>query len=115
MERIFLESKFLLTAPLHSMPPTQGEPHKYYSTVRLCLVSGLWTKSKGQDNRMGKILEAFLTDQLRVDSGTERRTPEHQALCEKGGELQDQLAETHDFEGYSEWKLLNLKFTLILS
>lgn len=43
---------------------------------------------------MGKILEAFLTDQLRVDSGTERRTPEHQALCEKGGELQDQLAET---------------------
>ncbi len=102
-------------APLHSMPPTQGEPHEYYSTVRLCLASGLWTKSKGQDNRMGKILEAFLTDQLRVDSGTERQTPEHQALCEKGGELQDQLAETHDFEGYSEWKLLNLKFTLILS
>ena len=43
---------------------------------------------------MGKILEAFLTEQLRVDSGTERRTPEYQALCEKGGELQDQLAET---------------------
>ena len=41
---------------------------------------------------MGKILEAFLTEQLRVDSGTERRPPEHQALCEKGGELQDQLA-----------------------
>ena len=43
---------------------------------------------------MGKILEALLTDQLRVDSGTERRSPEHQALCEKGGELQDRLAET---------------------
>ena len=43
---------------------------------------------------MGKILTAFLTDQLRVDSGTERRTPEHQALCEKGSELQEQLAET---------------------
>lgn len=42
---------------------------------------------------MGKILEALLTEQLRVDSGTERRTPEHQALCEKGDELQDQLAE----------------------
>ena len=43
---------------------------------------------------MGKILEALLTDQLRVDSGTERRSPEHQALCEKGCELQDRLAET---------------------
>lgn len=43
---------------------------------------------------MGNIVTAFLTDQLRVDSGTERRTPEHQALCEKSGELQDQLAET---------------------
>lgn len=43
---------------------------------------------------MGKIVTGFLTDQLRVDSGTERRTPEHQALCEKVGELQDQLAET---------------------
>lgn len=42
---------------------------------------------------MGKILEAFLTDQLRVDSGTERRSPEHQELCEKGSKLQDQLAE----------------------
>ena len=43
---------------------------------------------------MGKILDAFLADQLHVESGTERRTPEHQALCEKSSELQDQLAET---------------------
>lgn len=43
---------------------------------------------------MGKILEALLTDQLRVNSEVERRTPEHQALCERCGELQDQLAET---------------------
>ena len=43
---------------------------------------------------MGKILEAFLTEQLRVDSGTERRTPEHQALSAKSIELQDQLEET---------------------
>ena len=35
---------------------------------------------------MGNILTALLTEQLRVDSGTERRTPEHQALCEKGNE-----------------------------
>ena len=42
---------------------------------------------------MGKILEAFLTDQLRVDSGTERRSPEHQKLCDKGEELQEKLAE----------------------
>ena len=32
---------------------------------------------------MGKILDAFLTDQLHVDSGTEQLTPEHKALCEK--------------------------------
>ncbi len=42
---------------------------------------------------MGNILTAFLTDQLRVDSGTEKRTPEHQELCEKGNELEEQLAE----------------------
>ena len=41
---------------------------------------------------MGKILDAFLTDQLRVHSGTERRSPEHEALCEKEVELQDRLA-----------------------
>ena len=43
---------------------------------------------------MGNILEAFLTDQLRVDSGTKRRTPEHQELCEKSTALQERLAET---------------------
>ena len=42
---------------------------------------------------MGKILEALLTDQLRVDSGTERRSAKHQQLCDKGGELQEKLAE----------------------
>ena len=41
---------------------------------------------------MGKILEAFLTDQLRVDSGTEGRSAEHQRLCDKGSELQEKLA-----------------------
>lgn len=90
-EVVPLANVFTLLPPCH---PQQGEPHKYYSTVRLCLASGLWTKSKGLDNRMGKILEAFLTDQLRVDSVTEQRTPEHQELCEKGNELQDKLAET---------------------
>lgn len=43
---------------------------------------------------MGKILEAFLTNQLHVGNGTERKTPEHQALCEKNIELQDQLEKT---------------------
>ena len=42
---------------------------------------------------MGKILEAFLTDQLRVDSGTERRSPEHQKVSDRGYELQEKLAE----------------------
>lgn len=42
---------------------------------------------------MGKILEAFLTDQLRVDSGTEGRSHEQQQLCDRWIELQDKLAE----------------------
>lgn len=42
---------------------------------------------------MGKILQAFLTDQLRVDSGTEKRTPKHQKLSDRGFELQEKLAE----------------------
>lgn len=42
---------------------------------------------------MGKILEAFLTDQLHVDGGMEGRSPEHQQLCDKGSKLQDKLAE----------------------
>lgn len=51
-------------------------------------------EKKGQDNRMENILEAFLNEQLHVDSETKHRTPEHQALCEKIGALKDQLAET---------------------
>ena len=42
---------------------------------------------------MGKILKAFLTDQLHVDGETEGRSPEHQQLCDRGSELQDKLAE----------------------
>ena len=52
-----------------------------------------FVESGKEDNRMGKILEAFLTDQLRVDSGTEGRSPEHQQLCDKGSELHEKLAE----------------------
>ena len=42
---------------------------------------------------MGKILEAFLTDQLRVDDVTGKKSPKHQKLCEKNCELQDKLTE----------------------
>lgn len=42
---------------------------------------------------MGKILEAFLNEQLYVDSGTEGRSLEQQKICEKGSELQNKLAE----------------------
>ncbi len=42
---------------------------------------------------MGKILEAFLTDQLRVDSVTAERSTEQKKLCNRGLELQDKLAE----------------------
>ena len=41
---------------------------------------------------MGKILDAFLTDQLRADSGTEGRSPKQKRLCDRGSELQDKLA-----------------------
>lgn len=43
---------------------------------------------------MGKILEAFLTDQLRVDDVTGKKSPKHQKLCEKNCELQDKLTES---------------------
>lgn len=42
---------------------------------------------------MGKILDAFLTEQLRVDSGTVKRSPEHQEVCDRSDELQEKLAE----------------------
>ena len=42
---------------------------------------------------MGKILDAFLTEQLRVDSGTVRRSSEHQKVCDRSNELQEKLAE----------------------
>lgn len=42
---------------------------------------------------MGKILKAFLTDQLRVDGGTETQDSEHKLLCEKICELQEKLVE----------------------
>lgn len=42
---------------------------------------------------MGQILEAFLTGQLRVDNGIEKRNPEHQEVSDKSCELQEKLAE----------------------
>ena len=33
---------------LPSCHPQQGEQHKYYTTVLLCLASGLWTDQKGK-------------------------------------------------------------------
>lgn len=47
---------------------------------------------------MGKILEAFLNDQLRIDEVTVKRTPEHQELCEKGYNLQEKLSKTLNSE-----------------
>ena len=42
---------------------------------------------------MGKILEAFLSDQLCVDEMAVKRKPEHQRLCERSSMLQEKLAE----------------------
>ena len=40
---------------------------------------------------MGKILDAFLGDQLYVGSAPENRSPKHQKLCEKSCGLIDEL------------------------
>jgi len=75
------------------MPPAQGEPHKYYSTVRLCLASGLWTKSKGQENAMERFLRAFASDQLQVIEVTETRSPKRQKLIDESYKLHNELEE----------------------
>lgn len=41
---------------------------------------------------MGKILTAFLTDQLRVNNVTRQKTPEQKKLCEKSYDLQEKLS-----------------------
>lgn len=53
---------------------------------------------------MGKILEAFLNEQLHVDGGTGGRNPKQQKICERGSELQNKLAEKLNTE---EQKMLS--------
>ena len=62
-------------------------------TVRFFLASGLRHQTERTDNKVGKILNAFLNDQLLLDDDTGNRTPEHQKLCDKGGELLERLEE----------------------
>lgn len=38
---------------------------------------------QGQDNRVGKILDAFSDEQLLVNAVIEKRSPEHQKYCEQ--------------------------------
>lgn len=40
---------------------------------------------------MGKILDAFFKDELLVSAAPEKRSPEHQKLCEKSNELIEEL------------------------
>lgn len=40
---------------------------------------------------MGRILEAFLDEQLRVDAVVDRRSPRHQKLCEQAAALKTKL------------------------
>lgn len=42
---------------------------------------------------MGKILEAFLSDQLNLDDMTGNQTTDHQKLCKEGYELHEKLKE----------------------
>lgn len=42
---------------------------------------------------MGKILNAFLDEQLLLDDETGKRTPEHQKLCDEGSEILTRLEE----------------------
>ena len=48
---------------------------------------------KETDKSMGKILEAFVSDQLHVEPVTEKRTGHHQYLCEQTEKLQNELKE----------------------
>ena len=52
---------------------------------------------------MGKILQAFVSNQLHVDAVTEKRTQHHQYLCEQVEKLQNKLEEKLNAE---EKKLL---------
>lgn len=42
---------------------------------------------------MGKILDAFFKDELLVSAAPEKRSIEHQKLCEKSNELMEELKE----------------------
>ena len=48
---------------------------------------------KETDKSMGRILEAFASDQLHVSPVTEKRTRHHQNLCEQVEKLHDKLKE----------------------
>ena len=48
---------------------------------------------KETDKSMGKILDAFLDDQLHVNAVTAKRTRHHQYLCEQVEILHNKLAE----------------------
>ena len=75
------------------LPPAARRTAQILYTVRLFLASGLRRKAERTDNKVGKILNAFLNDQLLLDDDTGNRTPEHQKLCDKGIELQEKLKE----------------------
>jgi len=48
---------------------------------------------------MGKILEAFLNEQLCVDATIDKRSPKHQKLCDQAYELHLRLEGTLNDEG----------------
>lgn len=48
--------------------------------------------------KMGTILEAFAENELCMEEESERRSPEHQRLCEEAGRLQCKLEEKLDEE-----------------
>jgi len=48
---------------------------------------------------MGKILEAFLDEQLCVDAVIDKRSPKHQKLCERAYELKMKLEGILNDEG----------------
>lgn len=67
--------------------------------LRLKTALDIWAPKYGTaleqgGNKMGKILDAFLNDQLRIDSDMEKRSTGHQQLCEKATRLQEELAQT---------------------
>ena len=80
-------------APPHTAPTYKANR---VNIIHYTFLSCKWRmeqNGKETDKSMGKILDAFLDDQLHVNAVTEKRTSHHQYLCEQVEILHNKLAE----------------------